>query len=121
MKRDFNEFKTFIQDKKVGVVGLGVSNVPLMEFLLKMGAKVYGFDKSPLEKLSPRVKEMKDQVVLHLGEDYLDHLKGLEVIFKTFGMRPDLPALLAAEKEGAVVTSEMEEFLKYTKIVRAHV
>lgn len=115
MKRDFNEFKTFIQDKKVGVVGLGVSNVPLMEFLLKMGAKVYGFDKSPLEKLSPRVKEMKDQVVLHLGEDYLDHLKGLEVIFKTPGMRPDHPALLAAEKEGAVVTSEMEEFLKYTK------
>ena len=115
MKKDFSAFKNFIRDKKVGVVGLGVSNIPLMEFLLKMGAKVYGFDRSPLENLPPLVREMKDQVVLHLGEDYLSHLAGLHVIFKTPGMRPDHPALLEAEKEGAVVTSEMEEFLKYTK------
>lgn len=115
MKKDFSAFKSYIRDKKVGVVGLGVSNVPLMEFLLKMGARVYGFDRSPLENLSPLVREMKDQVVLHLGEDYLSHLTGLHVIFKTPGMRPDHPALLEAEKEGAVVTSEMEEFLKYTK------
>ena len=38
MKKDFNEFKSFIKDKKVGVVGIGVSNIPLIKFLVKLGA-----------------------------------------------------------------------------------
>ena len=33
MKKDFNEFKTFIKGKKVAVVGIGVSNIPLINFL----------------------------------------------------------------------------------------
>lgn len=115
MRKEFQAFKEWIKNKKVGVVGLGVSNVPLVEFLLSMGAKVYGYDKSPLGELSQEVRKFQDRAVLHLGEDYLSELKGLDVIFKTPGMRPDHPALLAAEKDGAVITSEMGEFLKYTK------
>ena len=34
MKRDFKEFKEFIKNKKVAVVGIGVSNIPLINFLL---------------------------------------------------------------------------------------
>jgi len=109
MSRDFNLFKQEIAGKKVGVVGLGVSNIPLIRYLLSLGAEVYGFDQRKLEALSQEVHEFR----LSLGENYLDHLTGLDIIFKTPGMRIDHPALVKAREEGAVVTSEMEEFLKY--------
>lgn len=48
-----------------------------------------------------------------MGEDYLSRLKGFDVIFKTPGMRIDLPELVNAKNEGAHITSEMEEFVKY--------
>ena len=51
MKKDFKEFKKFIKGKKVGVVGIGVSNIPLINFLLDLGAKVTAFDKKTEEEL----------------------------------------------------------------------
>ena len=45
MQREFTEFKEFIKDKKTAVVGIGVSNIPLIYFLVKLGAKVTAFDK----------------------------------------------------------------------------
>lgn len=113
MSRDFNLFKQEIQGKKVGVVGLGVSNIPLIRYLLTLGAEVYGFDQRKLEELSQEVHDFKAEVRLSLGENYLEGLTGLDMIFKTPGMRIDHPALLSAKEEGAIITSEMEEFLKY--------
>ncbi len=40
MKRNFSEFKKFIKDKNVAVVGIGVSNIPLIDFLVGLGAKL---------------------------------------------------------------------------------
>lgn len=51
MKRDFKEFKDFICGKNVGVVGIGVSNIPLINFLLDLGAKVTAFDKKNKEEI----------------------------------------------------------------------
>lgn len=113
MSIDFNRFKQDIIGKKVGVVGLGVSNIPLIRYLLTLGAEVYGFDQRKLEALSQEVHDFRSEVRLSLGENYLDDLKGLDMIFKTPGMRIDHPALLSAKEEGAVITSEMDEFLKY--------
>ena len=45
----------------------------------------------------------------NIGADYLDRIDG-EIIFKTPGMRYDVPQLNAARERGAVVTSEMEVF-----------
>ena len=44
MKKSFEEFKEFIKGKNVAVVGIGVSNIPLIRFLVKLGAKVTAFD-----------------------------------------------------------------------------
>lgn len=115
MKRDFNEFKEKIRGKRVGVVGIGVSNIPLIRFLVRLGAKVYAFDQREASALPPVVKEFEEEVTFFLGPDYLSHLHGLDVIFKTPGMRADHPALKTAQSEGAVITSEMEEFLRYCK------
>lgn len=113
--QDFKQFIDQVKDKKVGVVGLGVSNLPLISFLIGFGAKVYGFDQREIGSLPSQVDEMKEQVTLHLGEDYLNYLKGMDIIFKTPGMRRDEPKLLEAEIAGAKITSEMEEFLTYCK------
>ena len=37
MKKDFQEFKNYIKGKKVAVVGVGVSNIPLIKFLIELG------------------------------------------------------------------------------------
>ena len=111
--KGFQTFKDEARGKKIGVVGLGVSNLPLISFLLGFGAQVYGFDQREIDCLPSQVHDMKDAVSLYLGEDYLNHLKGMDLIFKTPGMRRDEPKLLEAEKAGAKITSEMEEFLKY--------
>lgn len=116
MKKDFNEFKQYIYGKKVAVVGIGVSNIPLINFLLKLGANVTGFDKKTKEQLGDvAVNFERKGVKLELGEGYLDKLTGYEVVFKSPSMRIDSDALVRVKNEGAYVTSEMEEFVRYTK------
>ena len=38
MRKDFKEFKEFVSGKKVAVVGIGVSNIPLINFFYKFAA-----------------------------------------------------------------------------------
>ena len=116
MKKDFKEFKDFIKNKNVAVVGIGVSNIPLINFLLKLGAKVTAFDKKSKEELGDVFNDFVSKGVrLELGENYLDNLTGFEVVFKTPSMRIDCDALVKVKNEGAYVTSEMEEFVRYCK------
>ena len=114
--KDFCEFKNFINGKKVAVVGIGVSNIPLINFLVKLGANVTGFDIKSEEALGDIAVDFKKKgVKLQLGEGYLDNLTGYEVVFKTPSMRIDCDALVRAKQEGAYITSEMEEFVRYCK------
>jgi len=115
MNKNFNDFKQFISGKKTAVVGMGISNRPLIHFLVNLGAKVTAFDKKTKEKLGADVIHQFEKigVSLELGENYLDKLHEFDVVFKTPSMRIDSEALVNAKKEGAYVTSEMEEFIKY--------
>lgn len=114
MKRDFKEFKEFIKNKNTAVVGIGISNIPLISFLLDLGAKVSAFDKKSEKQLGKIVDEFKQKgVEFILGENYLDKLTGYDVIFKTPSMRIDSPYFVRAKEEGTYITSEMEEFIKY--------
>lgn len=116
MRKDFKEFKGFIRDKKVAVVGIGVSNIPLINFLVKLDAKVTAFDIKTEDKLGMIAEEFKNKgVKLSLGENYLDNLSGFDVVFKTPSMRIDCDALVRAKEEEAYITSEMEEFVRYCK------
>ena len=116
MKKDFNEFKTFIKGKKVAVVGIGVSNIPLINFLYKLDANVTAFDMKTESELGEVAQDFKKKgIELVLGEGYLNKLIGFEVVFKTPSMRIDSEALVRAKEEGAYITSEMEEFVRYCK------
>lgn len=116
MKKDFNEFKEFIKGKKVAVVGIGVSNIPLINLLVDLKARVTAFDMKNEEELGDIAKDFKNKnVTLELGENYLDALTNFEVVFKTPSMRIDCDALERVAREGAYITSEMEEFVRYCK------
>lgn len=114
--REFKEFKSFINGKNVAVVGIGLSNIPLINFLVKLGAEVTAFDMKEENELGKIASEFKSKgVKLELGKGYLEKLTGFEVVFKTPSMRIDCEALVRAKNEGAYITSEMEEFVKYCK------
>ena len=107
------EYLDNIKGKKVAVLGIGVSNTPLIRMLLRAGVEVTACDKRRREDFDDRVEELKSLGAnVCLGEDYLEHLEGQDIIFRTPGMRPDLPQLTAAVRRGSVLTSEMEVFFQ---------
>ncbi len=112
MANKTESFKSYIKGKHISVIGIGISNRPLIEMLVSCGAFVSAHDKKTEEQLGDAAKQLKDMgVKLVLGEQYMDGIDG-EIVFKTPGMRFDHPALLAAKERGAIVTSEMEVFFE---------
>lgn len=107
------ELKTYFEQlrgKKVLVLGLGVSNRPLMRLLLQYGIDVTGCDRTPRERLDEEILELERRgAKLHLGEDYLEGLSG-DVAFRTPGLHPD--RLAALQASGCRITSEMEAFFE---------
>ncbi|ACL76077.1 UDP-N-acetylmuramoyl-L-alanine--D-glutamate ligase [Ruminiclostridium cellulolyticum] len=113
MNNKLEQFKKDVKNKRVAVMGIGVSNIPLIKYLVSFGVDVTAFDKSTEEKLTDAFNELKGLPVKYsLGPDYLSRLNGFDMIFRTPGMRPDLPELVEAVANGAELTSEMEVFLK---------
>lgn len=110
-----NEFERYFEalnGKEIAVLGLGVSNRPLVRLLLEYGCQVTGCDKTPREKLDPEVLELeKKGCRLSLGEGYLEGLEA-DVVFRTPGMHPGNPALVKLRQQGAQITSEMEVFFE---------
>lgn len=105
-----DSFREYICGKKAAVIGIGISNAPLVDMLVSFGAKVCAHDKKTEKELGSTALSLKEKgVELKTGEGYLDEIDA-DVIFKTPGMRFDNPALLKAKENGAVVTSEMEVF-----------
>ena len=101
-----------LKGKRVLVLGVGVSNRPLVRLLLHYGIAVTCCDKSPREKLDAEVLDLERAGArLHLGPDYLDGVFG-DVVFRTPGLHPDTPQIQAMRAAGAVITSEMEAFFE---------
>ena len=109
---NFEEYLDSLQNKTVAVIGIGVSNQPLIRLLLERGIAVTACDKKNRETLGIVAEQLEaNGCRLRLGEAYLDGLTE-DVIFRTPGMRPDLPQLAAAVSRGSVLTSEMEVFFE---------
>ena len=98
--------------RKLAVLGLGVSNRPLVRLLLSAGCQVTGCDRTPREKLDPEVLDLEAMgCSLRVGDGYLDGLEA-DLVFRTPGMHPENPALVTLRENGAEVTSEMEVFFE---------
>ena len=108
----FEEYFKGLPGKKIAVLGLGVSNRPLVRLLLEFGCDVTGCDRSPREKLDQEVLDLETAgCKLSLGEGYLDGIQA-DLVFRTPGMHPGNPAIVALKEKGAEITSEMEVFFE---------
>ncbi len=100
------------KNKTAVLLGAGVSNMPLAEYLATAGANVIARDKKTAAELGENGEKLHSLgVKIISGEGYLDAVLG-DYIFRSPGFRPDLPALKEAVSSGAVLTSEMELFLE---------
>ena len=110
-----NQFDTYFQSlrgKRIVVLGLGVSNRPLVRLLLSYGCTVTGCDRTPREKLDNEILELeKLGCTLKVGDTYLDDLQA-DLVFRTPGMHPNIPALEQLRAAGAQIVSEMEVFFQ---------
>lgn len=98
--------------KRIAVLGIGVSNRPLIRMLLERGMHVLACDKTPREQLDKEVLDLEQAgAVLHVGEGYLEQVQA-DIVFRTPGMHPDIPALRQLRAQGACITSEMEAFFE---------
>ena len=112
MKMTFDEYFKSLAGKTIAVLGLGVSNRPLVRLLLEYGCDVTGCDRTPREKLDAEVLELeKLGCKLRCGDDYLSAVEA-DILFRTPGMHPANPAIRALADRGARVTSEMEVFFQ---------
>ena len=108
----FDTYFENLRGKNILVMGLGVSNRPLVRLLLSYGCTVTGCDRTPREKLDAEVLELENAgCSLKVGDTYLDDLQA-DLVFRTPGMHPDIPALKALREGGAKVTSEMQVFFE---------
>lgn len=106
------DYLSSLKGKRVAVLGIGISNTPLIKMLLRAGISVTACDKNGREQFEHRAEELESLgAELRLGPDYLTSLDH-DVIFRTPGIRPDLPQLLAARERGSLITSEMEVFFQ---------
>ncbi|MGM9592485.1 MAG: UDP-N-acetylmuramoyl-L-alanine--D-glutamate ligase [Oscillospiraceae bacterium] len=108
----FSEYIDSIKDKRIGVIGIGVSNTPLIEKLLERGCDVTACDKRDAEALGTEHERLSNLgAKFCLGDRYLDELN-FDIIFRTPGLMPFDEHLTGAAASGAEVTSEMEVFFR---------
>lgn len=106
--------KNRIKNAKIAVLGFGISNIPLVELLLKCGNEITVHDKNDFEKLDARAVGFASQGVKFVtGDSYLDEINA-DIIFRSPGIRPDCHGISYAVERGAELISEMELFMELT-------
>ena len=98
--------------KKAAVLGIGISNAPVIEFLVEVGAKVVACDMKEEEQLGAAYRDIATlPIEFRLGRGYLEGLDGFDMIFPTPGMPLDLPELVEARAKGVWQSNEIGLFL----------
>ena len=112
--KKLEEFERKLKTEKVAIIGLGVSNSPLIDYLHDKQADVTVFDDRETEKLDENIfKKVKEYgFKYYLGKGNLENLKGFDLIFRSPICMPTKPELVAEKERGAIVTTEIEQLMK---------
>ena len=105
------KFNKFLDGKQVAIIGLGVSNIPLLDYFYDKNAKVTVFSTNVLsDDIMDKINKYRYQI--ELGENNLERLKGFDIIFRSPSALPTKHEFQSAVKKGAILTSEIEMVLK---------
>ncbi len=103
--------KESFKNKRCVVLGLGISNLPLIDYLYGCGAVIEARDKKSESDMPDTVMKLKKMnIKLITGDNYLENITA-DYIFRSPGIRPDYSGIHNAVQNGAVLISEMELFL----------
>ncbi len=108
------EFNNYLKNRKVAIIGLGVSNIPLIDYLYNRNAKVTVFDDRNIEDIP---KDILDKITKYafefsFGDNALSKLVGFDIIFRSPSCMPTKKELVEEAKRGAIVTSEIEMLME---------
>ncbi len=108
------EFEKYIINKKIAIIGLGVSNLPLIDYFYNGKSNVTIFDAREIDSIPKEIldKINKYNMKLYTGKKYLENLIGFDLIFRSPSCLPTTLELEKEEKRGALVTTEIELFMK---------
>ncbi|WP_316608081.1 UDP-N-acetylmuramoyl-L-alanine--D-glutamate ligase [uncultured Ruminococcus sp.] len=110
MKQSIESFFQSISGKRIALIGMGRSHMPLIPLFTKYGATVIACDKRDEAALGEIAEKAKaDGALLSLGEHYLDDID-VDIALRTPGMRFYCDELNALREKGVVISSEMEIF-----------
>ena len=112
--KKLEKFEEMLPNQKIAVIGLGVSNIPLIDYLYNKHADVSVFDDREEEKIN---KEIRDKIKLYgfkqyLGAGNLENLQGFDLIFRSPSCLPTKPELVKEANRGAIITTEIEQLMK---------
>jgi UDP-N-acetylmuramoylalanine--D-glutamate ligase len=106
---NYLDFKNKLKGKTVAILGIGVSNTPLLKMLLDFDCHITIRDKQeelPIEALD--IIENKNVKII-LGKNYLDNINE-DYLFRSPGIMSTNEKIVMAVSNGSVLTSEMEVF-----------
>lgn len=110
MPCDIKKIENFVKNKKVAILGLGVSNLPLLKMLSTMDCEIVVRDKNPISDEN-QIFLNSHNIQTITGENYLENLTE-DIAFRSPGIMYSLPEIESAIKRGTIVTSEMELFFE---------
>lgn len=109
---DAEGYLAALRGRHAAVVGIGVSNVPLIRFLCRAGARVTAFDRRDELDLASELAALAGfDVEYRLGPGYLDTLGQFGLVYLSPGVSPDQPEIVSARGAGAQFSSEIDVVL----------
>ena len=114
INKELEELNNYLNGRKVAIIGLGVSNQPLIDYMHKYKAKVTVFDNRVIEDIPKEtIKKITDYAMdFSFGPNNLSKLKGFDIIFRSPSCLPTVPELQEEAKRGAIITTEIELLMK---------
>ncbi len=108
------EFNNYLKGKKVAIIGLGVSNLPLLKYMYEKKAKVTVFDEKEKEEVPRKLLERLDKYETNafFGKNCFENLKKFDIIFRSPSCLPTRKELVEEKERGAIITSEIEMLMK---------
>lgn len=112
--KKLEEFNNYIRYRKVAIIGLGVSNIPLIDYMYEKKAKVTVFDEREIDSIPKEIldKIKKYDFKFYFGKNSLENLNDFDIIFRSPSCLPTRKELVKEEEKGAIVTTEIEMLMK---------
>ena len=114
INKKLEEFNEYIRFRKVAVIGLGVSNIPLLEYLYEKKAQVTVFDERTMDEIpSETINKINTyEFSYSFGKNCLEKLNGFNIIFRSPSCLPTRIELQKEAERGAIVTTEVEMLME---------